>query len=179
MIAVGFALFLAARTDPRLVAFNALAAALWLMVAVIGPERLLDWRPLELLNDALSIAIQPFVMLGDLLPPPEGAAVATPADRSERRELAVGILQGSMIAIPLLIVLAALLGSADVVFADLLGRGQFDASQLWHAALRFSFGAVAVLILIGRTTRERSEAPSTGVALGRTPTLVVLVALKV
>ncbi len=178
LAATGFALLLVLRTDPRLVAFNALAATLLLMMAVIGSERLLDWRPLELLNDALSIAIQPFLMLGDLLPRPSDAAVEVSLDRSARRELAVGLLQGSVIAVPLLIVLAALLGSADVIFADLLSRGQFDATQLWYAALRFSVGAIVVLVLIGRTTRERSEVPLAAVALARTPTLVVLAALN-
>lgn len=177
LAAVGFALLLAIRTDPRLVAFNALATVVLLLVAVIGPERVLDWRPLQLAKDALSIIAQPFVMLFDLTSAPESAAVQSP-DRSARRQHAVGILQGSAIAVPLVAVLAALLGSADIVFADLLSRGQFDATQLWYAALRFSVGSVAVLTLIGRAARDRSQAPLAGFSLDRTPTLVVLAALN-
>lgn len=177
LASVGFAVFLIIRTDPRLVAFNALATVLFLLIAVIGPERVLDWRPLQLLNDAISIAMQPFLLLGDLMPAPGWAAVEA-RDRSARRQLVIGIVQGSVIAVPLLIVLAALLGSADVVFADLVSRGQFDATQLWLAALRFSTGAIVVLTLIGRTARDRSQVPSAGIGLGRTPTLVVLAALN-
>jgi len=135
---MGFAFLLTVRTDPRLVAFNLIAAALLLLVAVVGAERIHDWQPLQLLNDALSIAWQPFLMLGDLAVPVPNDIPEAPTSRSERHQLLIGILQGSVIAVPLLIVLAALLGSADAVFADLLSRGRFDVGQLWYAALRRS-----------------------------------------
>lgn len=178
LAAVGFALLLMVRTDPRLVTFNLMATGLFLLIAVIGPERLLDWRPLELLNDACSIAIQPFLLTGIALRPSVGAPFDPRPDRTARRQLALGILQGAVIAIPLVIVLAALLGSADAVFAELLSNGQFDASALWYAALRFSVGAIAVLVLIGRTTRSRSHVLPAGFDLDRTPTMVVLAALN-
>lgn len=176
--AVGFALWLVVRTDPRLVAFNLIAAGLALVVAVIGPERVLDWRPVQLLNDACSIAFQPFVLLGEFSTRPHRADVGVRPDRSERRQLLVGLLQGAVIAAPLLIVFAALLGSADVVFADLISRGQFDAGQLWYTTLRFAVGAIVMVTLLGRTVRSRSEAPALGLSLDRTPTLVVLGALN-
>lgn len=175
---VGFALLLVARTDPRLAVFNAITSVLLLVVAAIGPARIYDWKPLQLMNDALSIAFQPFVMLGDLVVPTGAGVAASPTNRSDRRQLAIGILQGSVIAVPLLIVLAALLGSADAVFADLLSRGQFDAGQLWYAALRFSVGAVVILVLLGRTVRPRTAVPPAGISLDRIPTLVVLGALN-
>ena len=175
---MGFAFLLAVRTDPRLVAFNLIAAALLLLVAVVGAERIHDWQPLQLLNDALSIALQPFLMLAGLAVPVTSDIPGAPTSRSERRQLLIGVLQGSVIAVPLLIVLAALLGSADAVFADLLSRGRFDVGQLWYAALRFSVGAVVILVLLGRTVRARSAVPRTGISLDRTPTLVVLGALN-
>lgn len=178
LAAVGFALLLMIRTDPRLVTFNLMATWLFLLIAVIGPERLLDWRPLQLLNDVCSIAIQPFLLTGSALRPSLGGPFGPRPDRTARRQLAVGILQGAVIAAPLVVVLAALLGSADVVFAELLSNGQFDASALWYAALRFSVGAIAALVLIGRTTRLRSQVLPAGIDLDRTPTLVVLVALN-
>lgn len=178
LLAGCFAAVLAVRTDPRLVAFNLLAATLLLTVAVIGPRRVLDWRPIEFLSDALSIAVHPFVMLGDWIPPAGHRRVKAAAGPSGRRDLLVGIVQGLVIAAPLLVVIAALLGSADAVFADFLGRGNIDASGAWYGVLRFSLGAAVTLVLISRTTRRRSEMPTIGIALGRTPTLVVLTALN-
>ena len=178
LFSVSFAFLLAVRTDPRLVAFNVIAAVLLLIVAAIGPSRIYDWKPLQLCNDALSIAFQPFVMLGDLAAPGTDTGTDAPVHRSERRRLVIGLIQGAVIAVPLLIVLAALLVSADAVFADLLSRGQFDAGQLWYAALRFSVGSIAILVLLGRTVRSRTEVPATGISLDRLPTLVVLGALN-
>lgn len=178
LAAVGFALLLTVRTDPRLVTFNLMATGLFLLIAVIGPERLLDWRPLELLGDACSIVVQPFLLAGTAFRPLTTSPFDERPDRSDRRQLLLGVLQGAVIAAPLLAVLAALLASADVVFAELLSNGQFDASQLWYASIRFSVGATAVLVLIGRTTRSRSNVPPAGFDLDRTPTLVVLAALN-
>lgn len=172
-----FASMLALRTDPRLVTFNVVAALLFLLIAVVGPKRVFDWRPLQLLGDAVSLLLQPFVLISDRMAMEQNPDSIKPS-RSARWQLAVGVAQGAVIAVPLLIVLAALLASADVVFSSWLSRSQIDVGQLWLAALRFSLGAGLALILLSRTVRDRSTVLSSGVALGRVPTLVVLVSVN-
>jgi hypothetical protein len=140
LLALVPAAFLAIRVSPWLLASN-LAAAGGLAAAAICLSRsgsLLDTTPLRLVRRSLAALERAFLPGLAVLRPLVPQVSPSTAERSRR--LAVSLA----IALPLVIVVAALLASADAVFAGLLLPDIEPGPALGHLALTASAAAAVV-----------------------------------
>lgn len=150
--AVFFGLFLTIRTEPRLTAFNIMAAVgLLILGAVHGQGRpFWDLRPLRIISDAGVLAMEGF---GGLIEVPAEAAARFRVIK-ERSEVhgngnVQAVLRGLVIAVPLVLVLGLLLASADAVFQSFFTG--FDGPDLGKIAghiVLLAVGAYAMMVLL-------------------------------
>lgn len=142
------ALFLALRTSPWLAWSNASLIAALLAAAVIHARHgsILDSTPGQLVLRGASGVERGLQRL-------EVVRAVTPDVSSERRAHLRGVSRGLLVAVPVLLVLVALLASADAVFASLLTPDVDAGPALGHAVLTL-FLASAVVVLAGATSAD-------------------------
>lgn len=159
-----FGIWLLIRTSPWLVPFDAIAAcALVLLGCSLGRGgSLWDMSVPRVGARALQALVQAVLGPAYVAASPRGRRVA-------------GVVRGILIAIPIVLVLALLLGSADAVFRSFI---DFDAAEVASHAFLFAFGAIAMAGLFRLASVSGAEMPATKAPrLGSAEWTVVLGAL--
>ncbi len=118
----------------RLINFPVILVLLSMQYLVCLQEKLFGWsHPLFWLEAALSGPVRPFISLGEI----RRALIKKPFDANKARPVgrqAAAILIGLVIALPVLLIVGALLMSADAVFAERLS-GLFERLGSWSPGL--------------------------------------------
>lgn len=151
LLAVVPALFLAVRASPWLAWSNALASVALLVVATVHARHgsIVDSTPAALLRRCVSGLDQGVQRLAIV------RAVAPDVSRGQR-EGALRVARGLLVAVPVLLVLVALLAAADAVFASLL-TPEIDAGPAaGHVVLTVLFAAL-VVVLAGAASAAEPE----------------------
>ena len=153
-IALVFALALAWRDAPSLRALNVLAAVAAATLAAAGAA-----APWLLRAGSYECALRGVytllaVVSGPLLLPAEEPIALQP----EWRRRGMGVLRGSLLAFPLLLVFGSLLAAADPMFEHVVTRTlAFDAAELIGHLLLISFLAWTAAGYLGRFAAPRSD----------------------
>ncbi len=176
--AVVFGAFLTLRTEPRLVAFDLLAALTLLVGAATFGRGDSPWSfgPIRLLDDLIDFVAS---WLGLIVDVPEdiGARARVASEQSSTLlPSLIRVIRGLVIALPIVILFGVLLASADIVFASFF---DFDASffgiGLGHLALIILASSLAVA-----TQRKSSRnsalglKPLTRPSMGKSEAVIVL-----
>lgn len=145
------ALFLAVRVSPWLAWSNALVSVALLVVAVLHARQgsFLDSTPARLLHRGISgleRGVQRLAIVRSV----------TPRLSTHQRDGAVRVMRGMLVAVPLLLVLIALLASADAVFASLLTPDVDAGPALGHVLLT-ALLATFVVVLAGAAAADDTE----------------------
>lgn len=179
-LAAVFGVLLSVRTDPRLVAANCMVIVALTLVATVRSGRLFDYRPFQALSDAVDVFVHA-VSVGFEGPVELQARSARAAERRGDRPSLLGpLLRGAALAIPIVLVLGLLLGSADAVFASFFSTGSVDAGGLIAHLALFVIGASVMAVLLRLSAAGESDPVSFDApGLGRIETLVVLVSMNV
>ncbi len=151
-----FAMMLVVRADPRLSAFN-LIAAVGLIIAAVAHQwegSILNYRPGAAFGDALEglllLVVSPFVIISDVIRDRSKAPT-----RSGSGGLTRDLLIGSLLALPVLLGLGTLLASADPVFLALITALPVEAETGLDHMLLIAIGSVIIVTLLqlaGRTS---------------------------
>ncbi len=181
--AVFFGLFLTIRTEPRLTAFNIMAAiGLLVLGAVHGQSRpFWDLRPLRIISDGGVLAMESF---GGLVEVPAEAAARFRVIK-ERSEVhgngnVQAVVRGLVIAVPLVLVLGLLLASADAVFQSFFtGFNGPDLGSIAGHIVLLAFGAYTMMVLLRLAATQGGTDPiQRALSLGHIEVGVVLGAIN-
>lgn len=181
--AIFFGAFVAIRTQPILLAFDILAALLLLVLAAIhgGGRSLWELRPIRLAADAVTVLAESLEGLF-AVPAEVGARVRVARERAAdgQSDLAWAALRGVAITAPVVLILGALLASADVVFQSFFdGLALFDLPVVLGHIVLLACGAYATMILLRLAHLQGSDsAPRSTWALGPVETGVLLVSVN-
>jgi hypothetical protein len=162
-----FGVWLAIRTTPWLIPFDVIAviALLLLGSALAGGGNLLDFGIPEAIARAVQAVVQAFFV-------PAFAIGALDAARVRGRR----VVRGIALALPLVIVLAALFASADALFARAVHLNIGDA--VWHA-VAVGVGTTGMVWLMRLSSLRRIETPAaSGPELAPVEWTIVLGALN-
>lgn len=145
------ALFLAVRASPWLAWSNTLAVAALLLVAVLHARQgsILDSTPAQVVRRGISGLAQGIANLAIV-------RSLAPAVSSDQRDRFVRLSRGLMVVVPVVLILVALLASADAVFASLLTPDVDAGPAVGHVTLTLLL-APLVVVLVGATSYEDSE----------------------
>lgn len=149
-----FAVWFALRTSPELLALDTLACGVLLLLGASLAREGSVWElsiP-QLVLRSLRAFTQLFGTPGFL------ARTIAPGQEANRRRMG-GIVRGVAITLPLVLILGALLASADVVFASIF---EFDGGR-WasHVAVAV-IGAFGMGVLLRIASMQPAEPPATG-----------------
>lgn len=152
VLAIVPALFLAVRASPWLAWSNTIVSGTLLAFAVLHARHgsILDSTPARLLLrgvSGLERGVQRLTIV----------RAAAPDVSTDQRDSALRVMRGLLVVVPVLLVLVALLASADAVFASLLTPDIHAGPALGHILLT-AFFASFVVVLVGATSADDAEA---------------------
>ena len=130
-LAALFGVLLAARSSPTLTTLNLLAAGVLLVAAVVAYRAI--HRPETYLISMLGSGVA--LLVDAAVEPIQFVATDIPAAVAFDRSRTLRIALGALLALPVIGVLGALLGSADQIFADVLSQATTMRPWLMAAAL--------------------------------------------
>jgi two-component system, OmpR family, sensor histidine kinase BaeS len=141
VLAIIPALFLAVRASPWLAWSNAIVSGALLVVAVLHARHgsILDSTPAKLLRRGMS-GLERGVQRLTIV------RIAAPQVSTDQRDRALRVIRGLLVVGPVLLVLVALLASADAVFASLLTPDLDLATALGHLLLTVLLASFVVAL---------------------------------
>ena len=150
------ALFLALRASPWLAWSNALVLTALLVAAVLHARAgsVLDSTPAQLARRSISGVAQGFANLAIV------RSLVPDLSESSRGRL-VRLSRGLIVVVPVVLVLVALLASADAIFASLLSPDVHVGPALGHIALTLLLAPI-VVVVVGATSHQGSESSRRG-----------------
>ncbi len=173
-IAAVLGIFLSLRTDPRLVTANLMAIVGLTVIATTGDRKLFDYRPFQMLRDFAEVLVHA-ITIGVEGPIELQARSARASERrGNKPSVLSAITRGLILAIPLVLVLGLLLGSADAVFASFFSGGSLDIGGAISHAVLFVIGVSLMALLLRLATAPTTESVHASIrTLGRIETFIV------
>jgi hypothetical protein len=172
VVAMVLGAFFSVRTDPLLARANAVAIATCLVAASLGRTRLVDYRPLELLDDVIGVP----TAFADVTKRFLHAPASPVTTHRLTADAAAAVARGLLLALPVTFTLAALLTSADVVFDASLATLGADLGASAGHLLVIAVGTVAAgfIALLSAQGTDRGAVGVVRWQIGRIEALVVL-----
>lgn len=177
-LAAVFGILLSVRTDPRLVAFNGMAAVALTFVATMRPRNVFDYRPLQSLRDMVESVNEGALLLNEI-PREIQARKHVRSRNGAAPSRSAAIIRGLAIAGPIVLVLGLLLGSADAVFASFFTSPVSGGVLIGHVTLALLGAAMMAFLIRVAHSGPPGEAQITAPGLGKIETFVVLGSINV